>query len=77
MNEIKIGDKVINVKTKAIGIVVSGKISSHDHILWSDNSRSDLTNELEQYRVEKYKENNLQLKEDLEEYNKLIIEGIK
>ena len=56
MKRIEIGDKVINIKTKDIGIVVSGNISSHDHILWSDGSRSDLINELEKYRVEKYKE---------------------
>ena len=56
MDKIEIGDKVINVKTKEIGIVVSGKICSHDHILWSDGSRSDLNNELEGYKVEKYKE---------------------
>lgn len=56
MIKIEIGDKVIDVKTKAIGIVVSGKICSHNHILWSDGSKSDLNNELEQYRVEKYKE---------------------
>ena len=56
MDKIEIGDKVINIKTKEIGIVVSGNILSHDHILWSDGSRSDLINELEQCRVEKYKE---------------------
>ena len=58
MDKIEIGDKVINIKTKAIGIVVSGKISSHDHILWSDGSRSDLNNELEGRKVEKHKESN-------------------
>ena len=80
MDKIEVGDKVINIKTKDIGIVVSGKISSHDHILWNDGSRSDLTNELEQHSVEKYKEfdeYSLQLREDLNEYNKLIIDGIK
>ena len=56
MERIEIGDKVINIKTKDIGIVVSGNISSLDHILCSDGSRSDLINELEKYRVEKYKE---------------------
>lgn len=56
MDKIEIGDKVINVKTKEIGIVVSGKICSHNHILWSDASRSDLNNELEGHKVEKYKE---------------------
>lgn len=56
MERIGIGDMVIDIKTKDIGIVVSGNISSHDHILWKDGTRSDLINELEKHRIEKYKE---------------------
>lgn len=45
--KLSIGDKVINKHNGKIGIIVSGKIISHHHILWEDGSRSDLINALE------------------------------
>ncbi|MDD3443171.1 MAG: hypothetical protein PHW89_07905 [Sulfurimonas denitrificans] len=46
-----LGDKVVNIKTNKKGVVVEGKILSHNHILWEDGSRSDLNNAIENHKI--------------------------